>query len=329
MAASEQERPMTKFTPLFCSVLFVFCLQVASAQAQLVRTCVSLAKGSDANASSFCHCTTPCRTFATAAANTLANGEITVLDPGDYGGLVITRPISINNDSGGEASITVSGGTTGIIINAPSDAYVNLRGLTIQGVTFGTTTGLRFNTGLFLTMTSCVVRNHTGNGVEFFPTANGNLAMSNTVVADNGGDGIRVFPNGAGTLKADFDRVEVYNNSHNGISVNGSSSTGTINATATDSVAANNGDVGFLAFSASGQATTNLMVVRATSANNNTGLRADSNSANAFLRVGQSTVTANALGLSANGSGSLLSYGDNNVDGNTTDGAPTGPLTKK
>src|SRR5712691_8478639 len=182
---------MTKITSsLFLAALFALCLHVASAQAQLVRTCVSMAKGSDANASSQCHCSTPCRTFATAAANTLADGEITVLDPGDYGGVNILRSISLNNDSGGEASITVSGGTTGIIVNAASGAYVNLRGLTIQGVGFGTTTGLRFNTGLFLTITNCVIRNHTGNGIDFMPNANSDLAVSNTLVADNGGIGI-------------------------------------------------------------------------------------------------------------------------------------------
>src|SRR2546425_6118546 len=190
--------PMTKITSsLFLAALLGLCLHVATAQAQLVRTCVSMAKGNDANSSSFCHCTTPCRSFATAAANTLSDGEITVLDPGDYGGLVITRSISINNDSGGEASITVSGGTTGIIVNGNSGAYVNLRGLTIQGVGFGSTTGLRFNTGLFLTMTHCVVRNHTGNGIEFFPLgnatgANFNFFVSDTLVADNGMAGIKV-----------------------------------------------------------------------------------------------------------------------------------------
>src|SRR5262245_27964300 len=81
--------PMTRITSsLTIATLLVLCLHVATAQAQLVRTCVSMAKGDNANAASFCHCTTPCRTFATAHNNTLPDGEITVLDPGDYGGLV-------------------------------------------------------------------------------------------------------------------------------------------------------------------------------------------------------------------------------------------------
>src|SRR3984893_14540386 len=185
---------------LFIATLLGLSLHVASAQAQLVRTCVSMAKGSDANSATSCHCTTPCRTFATAAANTLADGEITVLDPGDYGGLVITRSISINNDSGGEAGITGTGGTTGIIVNAAPGAYVNLRGLTIQGAGFGGGTGIQFNTGFSLTMENCAVRNHTGNGISFFPSASSNLSVSNTLVADNGQNGISVIPSGTGTV---------------------------------------------------------------------------------------------------------------------------------
>src|SRR2546428_6138150 len=162
---------MTRITfSLFIATLLGLCLHVASAQAQLVRTCVSMAKGSDANSASFCHCTTPCRTFATAHANTFSDGEITVLDPGDYGGLTITKSISINNDSGGEASITVSGGLTGIIVNAPAGGYVHLPRLTIQGVEFRGGTGLRFNTGFSLTMTNCVVRHHTRRALEVLAT---------------------------------------------------------------------------------------------------------------------------------------------------------------
>src|SRR3989442_1762058 len=203
---------MRKITSsLFIAPLLCLCLHVASAQAQLVRPCVSLAKGNDANSASFCHCTTPCRTFATAHANTFSDGEITVLDPGDYGGFTITKSISIDNDSGGEASITVSGGLTGIIVNAPAGGYVNLRGLTIQGVEFGGGTGLRFNTGFSLTITNCVIRNHTRDGIQFLPNASSNLSVSNTLVADNGGSGILVNPFGSGNMLAAFNRVEAFN----------------------------------------------------------------------------------------------------------------------
>ncbi len=312
---------MTKITPsLLLASLLALCLHVASAQAQYVRTCVSMARGDDANT---CHCTTPCRTFARAHSQTLSDGEITVLDPGDYGGLTITKSISINNDSGGEASITVTVGTFfGIIVNAPADGYVNLRGLTIQGVGFGGSLGLLFRTGFSLTMTNCVVRNHTGDGIQFIPNASSNLSVSNTLVADNGGSGINLTPTGSGTVKAVFNRIEAYNNSIHGILVIGAHSTGTINATAADSVAANNSARGFSVGSAAGQAATSLMVVRSVAANNNAGVFA-SNSL-ATVRIGQSTVTGNATGLSTSSGASVLSYGDNNIDGNGDgDPAPT------
>src|SRR2546428_964966 len=126
---------MTRITSsLFIAILLGISLHVATAQAQLVRTCVSMAKGSDANSASFCHCTTPCRTFATAAANTLSDGEITVLDPGDYGGLVITRSISINNDSGGGSSAPGSPGSPRAIGHGTSRAPVQPRRPATPGV---------------------------------------------------------------------------------------------------------------------------------------------------------------------------------------------------
>jgi Right handed beta helix region len=318
---------MTRIASLLLAILLGPFLYAAPAQAQLVRTCVSLAKGSDNNSATSCHCTTPCRTFATAHAKTLPNGEITVLDPGDYGRLTITKSISINNDSGGEASITVSENTTGIIVNAPADAYVNLRGLTIQGVGFGSTTGLRFNTGFTLTVTDCVVRNHTGDGIALFPSANSNLAISNTLVGDNGGNGIFVEPNGPGVAKVSLSRVKVFNNSLNGVALFGASS-GIIRAVVADSVAAGN-SFGFLVDTGS-SSPVSLLLVRSVAVDNNTGVFASGSLAT--VRVARSAVTGNTTaswGIAFGGT--LSSYSDNNVNGNG-DGdpaAPSGAIPKK
>src|SRR5712664_542516 len=98
---------------VFLATLLGLCLHVAAAQAQYVRTCVS-ANGDDANT---CHCTQPCRTFTRAHLQTLSDGEITVLDPGGYGPVLIKKSISIVNDGVGEASIAVTDVGTGITIN--------------------------------------------------------------------------------------------------------------------------------------------------------------------------------------------------------------------
>src|SRR5215831_462478 len=116
---------MTKIASLFVATLLALSCHVLSAQAQLARTYVS-SLGNDAND---CNRLTPCRTFQRAHDTTLANGEITVLDPGGYGTVAITKALSIINDGVGEAGVLVSGGFTGISIAAGADEPVSLRGL--------------------------------------------------------------------------------------------------------------------------------------------------------------------------------------------------------
>ncbi len=310
---------MTRITTsLFFAALLAFCLHVASAQAQYVRTCVS-ANGNDANT---CHCNQPCRTFQRAHDQTLSDGEVTVLDPGGYGPVTITKSISIVNDWAGEASIQVSGGGTGITVNAPAAGYVNLRGITIQGVGFGGGVGLRFGAGFALTMTNCVVRNHTNDGIQFLPVANSHLSLSNTILADNGGNGIRVQPTGGGSVKVTLTRVEAYNNSGDGIFVDGEFmlQSGAIRATVTDSVAANNGATGFAVNSRA-----QLILIRSVAAANAKGASASNAS---ILLIGQSTVTGNKVSWSTAGTSLFASYGDNNIDAND-DGGPAPPTFPK
>src|SRR6266545_3898646 len=324
MTASNQwEASMTKITSsMFLATLLGSCLHPAPAQAQYVRTCVSMAKGNDVNT---CHCSQPCRTFARAHDQTFSDGEITVLDPGDYGGLTITKSISINNDSDGEASITVSGGgVIGVRINAPAGTgYVNLRGITIQGIGFGSgQIGVFFTTGFSLTMTNCIVRNLTGDGIVFNPqSSNARLSVSNTLVADNFGTGIFIQPNGSGfSLHASLNRVRAFNNGSHGILLtSGLTGPSTVRVTAANSVAAHNGLSGFRA--ATVFQTVSFMVVRSVAAYNKTGISADGS---AVMRVGQSTVTGNTTSWSATNGGTLRSYGDNNMQGNADfDPSPT------
>src|SRR5947199_6194201 len=145
---------MTRAIPLLLgAILLAPGLHIDCAQAQLARTVVSAASGNDAND---CSRATPCRTFQAAHDKTLSDGEITVLDPGGYGSLTITKSISVVNDGVGEASILVSGGAVGITINGGGAAYINLRGITIQGIGFGGGSGILFNSGFALTITHCV-----------------------------------------------------------------------------------------------------------------------------------------------------------------------------
>src|SRR5271166_3567849 len=109
---------------------FLFCLIASTiAQAQATRTWVS-GVGDDANP---CSRTAPCKTFAGAISKTAVSGEINCLDPGGFGGVTITKSISIICEV--EAGVLVAG-TNGITINNAA-AIVYLRGLDIEGVGTG------------------------------------------------------------------------------------------------------------------------------------------------------------------------------------------------
>src|SRR5262249_37598400 len=171
-APAKLEKPMRKITSLstILAAALALSLPAGPCEAQLSRTFVSAAFGNDANN---CDRPTPCRTFQGAHDKTHSDGEIIVLDPGGYGALSITKSISIVNDGVGEASILVSGGATGIAITARGAGYVNLRGLTIQGIGFGGSTGLRLDNAFALTITNCVVRNNNSDGIVYQPSLNG------------------------------------------------------------------------------------------------------------------------------------------------------------
>src|SRR5215475_8931779 len=110
----------------------VATLASTDAYALANRTFVS-GSGSDANP---CSLSAPCRSFAGALAQTNAGGEIAVLDTAGYGAVTITQSVSIVNEEGVEAGVTVTSGD-GITISAGSGDVVNLRGLTLVGATGG------------------------------------------------------------------------------------------------------------------------------------------------------------------------------------------------
>src|SRR5947208_4918429 len=94
---------------------------------QATRTWVS-GTGDDANP---CSRTTPCKTFAGAISKTAPGGEISVLDPGGFGAITITKSISITQEGSGEAGILASG-INGVTVNAAPTDIVSLRGLIID-----------------------------------------------------------------------------------------------------------------------------------------------------------------------------------------------------
>jgi len=277
--------------------------------------------GSDSNPCTF---GSPCKTFQQAVNTVAQGGEVTAIDSAGFGPITISHAITITSPNGVEAGIaTPSGGIAIAITAAGASDIINLNGLTLDGVG-GANTGIQFNSGGSLNVKDSIIRNFTNNGINFTPSVStqSQLSVSSTLVADNGLNGIEVLPSGSGTVTAVFNRIEVKNNGQSGILLNGNNSTGTINATVSESVATGNSFVGLYAFALVATPIT-LNLFHSVVANNADGI--ETNATNAILRVAQSMVTGNAVGwITGSGTGVIETYGDNYMVGN---GPNTGSLS--
>jgi hypothetical protein len=314
---------MTKnaILPTLLVTAFVCLLPAAPALAAAARTFVSAA-GSDSN-----NCTnvaTPCRHLAAAYAATAADGEIYVLDPANYGSLTITGPVSIQGH--GWASIApAASGSSAITINAAGATdKINIIGVVLDGTAIANTTGITFNSGGSLTVRDSVIRNFNA-GINFQPNTStpSQLFVSNTLISDNSTAGIVILLVTTTTTTGVLDHVELENNAVHGLFAFAPG--GTINVTVSDSVSANNGQNGIFAESAVGTSAS-VTVGNSTIANNG-GNGLEASGTNALIRVTRSKIIGNNAGWATVGAGVVLSYADNNIDGNTSANTePPNPL---
>jgi Right handed beta helix region len=211
---------------VLCCGVVLFCLNTSPAAAQATRTWVS-AVGDDANP---CSRTAPCKTFAGAISKTAAKGIISVLDPGGFGAVTITKAISIQTDPA-YGSVLASG-VNGIVINAGPADDVFLNGLIVDGAGAGLS-GIEFLAGKSLTVTDCIIRGFVaagGAGVLVSPTAGtATVTVSHCTVTGNV-DGIRVDPAGSGRANVFLDDVVLESNTGSGLIAVGSRSSVMINA---------------------------------------------------------------------------------------------------
>jgi hypothetical protein len=201
---------------VFGSALLSAIAIVASAPAQaqnglLTRSFVSSA-GVDTNA---CTITAPCASFAHAYTMVGANGIVAALDPGKYGPIAVTGPVTINGN--GWAAITATAQGNGITITAGS-GNVTLTGLEIDGAG-AAYNGIVFNSGGNLVVKNCVLKDFvvnnsnidgtTGNGIWIAP-ASGTITFTivDTIVSNSESTGIFYFPpSGSATATGVIDHV--------------------------------------------------------------------------------------------------------------------------
>jgi hypothetical protein len=280
-------------------------LTATTAQAQATRTWVS-GVGDDANP---CSRTAPCKTFAGAISKTAAKGEINVLDPGGFGGVTITKSISIEA-AGVIAGVLVSG-ANGIIVNAGANGVVVLRGLTIEGVGAGLA-GIRVLAAGTLHVENCTINGFTQAGIDFAPSVASDLFVKDTYIRDNNGMGIYVHPSVPASASIDGVRLEGNND---GLRVEDGA-----NVTVRNSIAAGNLNNGFAVVVGAGSADLNIESSVATG-NGKAGVVATG--ALATARISNTMITANVDGLKVQANGHIVSFGNNRIAGNGTTVAPS------
>jgi hypothetical protein len=157
-------------------VFFGLATMTSPAFAQVQRVWVGAA-GDDTNP---CSPDKPCRSFAGALSKVAAGGEINCLDSGAYGGLTITKSISIVCDG---VTASISATKNGVVINGPG-IMVLLSGLEING--FGTgLTGVQIREVGTVIIRNSSIRNFAQRGIDMQGTSNNNIHLQNVDLTGN------------------------------------------------------------------------------------------------------------------------------------------------
>jgi hypothetical protein len=283
------------------AAVFTMLAMASLAHAQATRTWVS-GVGDDANP---CSRTAPCKTFAGAISKTAAGGEINAIDPGGFGAVTITKSITI--DGGGTFASILSSLVTGVIINAAAGDTITLRNLSIDGAGNGID-GIRFLAGGVLNVENVVIFRVTQHGINVSKTAGGALNVTNTTITSCGGaqGGIRINTTAA-VVAGSIDRTRIHNCGFGLLAEAG------VRATVRDSDLSSNTN-GIQVNTGS-----EVNVDKSLFAYSSTGLLANGG----LLRISSNTVINNGTGLATLAAGQIVSFGNNNVFGNISDGLPS------
>jgi hypothetical protein len=309
----QRNKTMKAMRQCFQAAALVACTLVSGlAHAQASRTWVS-GVGDDANP---CSRTAPCKTFAGAISKTATGGEISVLDPGGFGAVTVTKSITI--DGGSNVGSILSSGTSGVIVNA-AGATVTLRNLSINGTGTVTSVGVRIIAAAKVFIEDSVIFGHvgadpSGRGISDVRAAGGQLIVTNTTVRGNAQTGLVLQPGGGVPLDVTLRGVNLIGNANAGISV----TNGAI-VTMTASNAAGNGNIGVYIEQLAGSS--RLFMSDSVISDNPIGLYVGNGAP--VVRLSNTVITANDTGVNNIGAGSIFSYGNNRISGNTAGNTPT------
>lgn len=301
---------MRRMLPIAIALLFA---TTGTLFAQATRTWVS-GVGDDANP---CSRTAPCKTFAGAISKTATDGEIDTLDPGGFGGVTITKSITI--DGGPTAGGVLVAGTNGIVINSAT-AKVVLRNLSILGVS-GAIDGIKIVNAASVLIENVRISGFTGRAIHVVPsTAQSAVSIINTTITHNTGHGIFFLssPNAQG-MTAFIRNVKVHANGGTGIFL-GNGTQGFITGT----TVSKNGR-GIMIEEIAGNTD---VEITDTLISNSIGVGLESGTGTPQTRLSNVTITNNGTGVFIGGAGAVLSYGNNHITANASgDGPLSGPVS--
>ncbi len=304
-----------------CTLVVLVLAIASSARAQATRTWVS-GVGDDANP---CSRTAPCKTFAGAISKTAIDGVISVLDPGGFGAVTITKSITIDG-TGAIASILASG-TTAITINITTTAAqdplatVRLYSIDLDGAgacspsPCGGHSGIRgINVSsanaraVKLVVDNVRVHGFVNEGLLF--NASGDLTVTNSSLFDNGAAGIRAASNAGGA--AGFLRVTI-DRTHTDINQQGVRFEGNVFGTIKDSSASNNSLNGYVIFPTT-LFDAEMNVVGSAAVNNKQfGVFAGGTGFTGTMRLVDATVINNPTQLQINAGGAICTNQKNHI----------------
>ena len=284
------------------AVLALTLWAVAPADAQQIRTFVSTV-GDDLAA---CSRAAPCKTFAGAHSKTGLGGEITCLDAGGFGAVVITKSLTLNCE-GVSGSILGTGGIVDITINAGT-GDVALRNINLLGN--AASTGIRVLSAASVTLQNVRLTNFTGEGILVTPgTTNTSLYVRDSRIT--GTASAIVLTSTGGAIKAQIDNTRIDANS-SGLTIGSSN----VIASISNSVIANSGSALF----ANGAGTINAS--RNVIARNTTGARVGVSGGT--INLSQNAFDDNTTAINFVAGGTVSSAGNNSIIG-APGLAPNGP----
>ena len=271
------------------------------AQAQATRTWVS-GVGDDVNP---CSRTAPCKTFAGAISKTATGGEISVLDPGGFGTLTITKSITVNGD-GTLAGVLSAGAPQGFLVNITTNLSTDkvvIRSVSINGANTGTD-GVRIIDGAEVILDNVTISGVTDAGVDVAQSQASNVFLRDVRIS-KAAIGIRTQST-SGNVNGTFENVSIYGMGTHGIEAVNNTNIVLRNVSASR---CNNSGVRTSA------ASCNVVVENSSSSGNNFGYEAVAGN----LRIANCGMYANNTNCTV----SVLSAGNNRSAGNTTTNTPT------